>query len=172
MKLKSISVRTFLFIISVAIITVMVMANSFINNDVHQWRNDGKCKQCHVLHSSNNNIKDQLVIPAPNSHSDQFRKYTHGRSKNFSYRRCSSCHLKTECQACHNILPESHSRDFVKPAGIGMERHIMLASINPASCLTCHKSFAVECVNCHTPAEVKPWEQQARKKVIQENAEL
>ncbi len=155
------------FFISVLIVIAMAIVNTYFENDVHEWRNDGKCMECHSKHSDSKNIKQGLVIPPPKSHTDQFRKYTHGRIKNFSYQRCSSCHIQNECKSCHNILPESHSSDFAKPAGIGMERHIMLATINPSGCLTCHESFVAQCVSCHTPAEVKPWEEQARENLIE-----
>lgn len=170
MKPKIFNQRSVLFLISVLIIVVMAVSNTFLKNDVHEWRNDGKCMECHSKQSSGEKIKEGLVIPPPRSHTDQFRKYTHGRTENFSYQRCSSCHLKDECKSCHNVLPESHSRDFVAPAGSGLERHIMLATINPASCLTCHKSFVVQCVGCHTPAEVKPWEEQARREKSKKKA--
>lgn len=163
--------RSILFLISIFIIMLMAIGNTFFKNDVHEWRNDGKCMECHSKHNSDIKVKEGQVIPPPKSHSDQFRKYTHGRSQNFSQQRCASCHLKSECTSCHNVLPESHSTDFVVPTGRGMERHIMLATINPASCLTCHKSFAIECVSCHTAAEVMPWENQARKKMAQREAD-
>ena len=47
-----------------------------------------------------------------------------------------------------------------------MERHIMLATIRPATCLTCHESFASQCVACHTPAEVRPWEELAAREMF------
>jgi len=158
-----------IFTIVALLIMLMTGANTLFKNDVHQWRYNGKCMDCHSQHSDSDNVKKGLVIPPPKSHTDQFRRYTHGKKKNFSYKRCSSCHLKSECSNCHNILPESHSSDFVKPSGIGMKRHIILATINPSSCLTCHKSFVSQCTNCHTVAEVKPWEEQGIKKLIKWN---
>jgi hypothetical protein len=160
--------RLTLLLIAVLIIIAMAVSNTFLKNNVHEWRHDGKCMECHSQHVVNGdrreNVKQGLLIPPPKSHTDQFRKYTHGRTQNFSYQRCSSCHLNNECKSCHNVLPESHTSDFIVPSGIGMERHIMLATINPSSCLTCHKSFVVQCTGCHTPAEVKPWEEWARRK--------
>jgi len=159
--------RLTLALITVLIIIVIAISNVFLKNNVHEWRNDGKCMECHSQHAGNDNerknVKAGLVIPPPKSHTYRFRKYTHGRTQGFSYQRCSSCHLNNECKSCHNILPESHTGDFVAPSGIGMERHIMLATINLSSCLTCHKSFVVQCTGCHTPAEVELWEEQARR---------
>ncbi len=162
-KFNFIKPRYLVFLLLLISIVIMAISNNFIKNNVHEWRNDGKCMQCHSQHEHIKNgvkdIKQGLLIPPPKSHNEQFRRYTHGRTKNFSYQRCASCHLKTECESCHNTIPESHSSDFINPSGNGLERHIMLASINPSSCLTCHKSFVVECVECHTAAEVKPWQE-------------
>lgn len=175
-KLKRLKPRYFIFLLLLFTIVIMAISNTFIKNNVHEWRNDGKCMQCHSQHdnikNAINDIKPGLLIPPPKSHDDQFRRYTHGRTNNFSYPRCASCHLKTECDACHNVLPESHTSDFVKPSGNGMERHIMLASINPSSCLTCHKSFLVECVECHTAEEVKPWQRDAQQMLHQEKGSV
>ncbi len=71
------------------------------------------------------------TIPPPESHTEQFRRYTHGKAEGFNAQRCAACHEQTECRACHDIMPESHTSDFVKPRGTGMERHIMLATIRP-----------------------------------------
>ncbi|MCW9047979.1 MAG: hypothetical protein OQK46_07860 [Gammaproteobacteria bacterium] len=160
--------RYIVFLLLFLIILIMAISNSFFKNNVHEWRYDGKCKQCHSQHehikNEINDIKPALLIPPPKSHNEQFRRYTHGRTENFSYQRCASCHIKSECESCHNTLPESHTSDFVNPSGNGLERHIMLASINPSSCLTCHKSFVVACVECHTASEVKPWQEAAENR--------
>jgi hypothetical protein len=153
------------FLFSASVIVVMALANTALENDVHQWRHSGECLDCHSR-QSDSEPKPGWTITPPVSHSDQFRRYTHGKTESVSYQRCASCHRQQECRDCHNILPESHTTDFVKPRGQGMERHILLATIRPATCLTCHASFITRCVGCHTPAEVKPWEELGRKGVI------
>lgn len=152
------------FVLVACVIVLMALINTKFESDVHAWRHAGKCLDCHSKQSDSEPRSGWIITP-PVSHNDQFRRYTHGKSGGGGYQRCASCHQQNECQSCHNIMPESHTTDFVKPRGTGMERHIMLASIRPTSCLTCHQPFVSECVGCHTPAEVMPWEERARREM-------
>lgn len=151
-----------LFLLTALLVVALALANTLWENDVHEWRHAGACLDCH---SKQNDIdlKEGWTIPPPQSHDERFRRYTHGRGTGFSVQRCAACHRANECSDCHAQLPESHTADFVRPHGIGMERHILLATIRPATCLACHESFVHACVGCHTAAEVSPWEQQARR---------
>jgi len=150
------------FLLASVVIVLMALANTWLENDVHEWRHAGECLDCHSKQRDDDG-KEGWTIPPPESHTEQFRRYTHGKAEGFNAQRCAACHEQTECRACHDIMPESHTSDFVKPRGTGMERHIMLATIRPATCLTCHESFLTQCVDCHTPAELRPWEEQGRK---------
>jgi hypothetical protein len=152
------------FLFVAVVIVLMALANTVFEHDVHAWRYAGECLDCHSR-QGDVELKPGWTITPPESHNAQFRRYTHGKGDGLSYRRCASCHRQEECRDCHNILPESHTNDFVNPRGIGMERHIMLATIRPATCLICHESFVSQCVTCHTPAEVKPWEEQAHREM-------
>lgn len=154
------------FVLVALSIVMMALANTLLENDVHEWRHAGECLECHSR-QGDIDLKDVWTIPPPTSHSDQFRRYTHGRVEDFSYQRCAACHRQSECADCHAHMPESHTADFVKPHGLGMERHILLATIRPATCLTCHASFVTDCVVCHTAAELRPWQEQANKEAAE-----
>ncbi len=150
----------------VVVIVVLSVANNYLKHDVHQWIHNGKCLECHSKHEYIDDVKLGLNIPPSKYHTEQFRKYTHGKKAFLSIQSCSTCHEKNECLDCHNSLPDSHTRDFVKPDGVGMERHIMLAKLGISSCLTCHNSFINDCTSCHTPSEVKPWEEKGKASLI------
>jgi hypothetical protein len=153
-----------LFALAALVVLVMALANTLFEHDVHAWRHDGACLDCHSRQGEVD-LKDGWTIPPPPSHDDRFRRYTHGKTDGFSPERCTACHRASECVDCHARAPESHTSDFVRPRGQGMERHILLAAIRPATCLTCHESFITACVGCHTRAEVQPWETQARRQL-------
>ncbi len=154
--------RLKLAFVAVALLSVvMALANTQLQHDVHEWRHDGACLDCHSR-QGDVELKSGWSIPPPSSHSEQFRRYTHGKLDK-QFQQCAACHRQTECQSCHDRAPESHTVDFMQPHGIGMERHILLATIRPATCLTCHDAFVTQCASCHTAAELRPWEQQARQ---------
>jgi hypothetical protein len=134
--------------------------------DVHQWRSEGECAECHSGHDYVKQAVDlsaRLPIPAARTHSERFRRFTHGKDERFAAYRCRTCHESDSCQSCHATLPESHSSDFVAPRGdsAGSLRHALLAKTNPSSCLTCHKSFVEGCTTCHGVDEVIPWQRDA-----------
>lgn len=136
--------------------------------DVHEWRTEGECADCHSEHEHVENAVDfntTLAIPSAESHSEQFLRYTHGKGKNSGSHSCQSCHASSSCQNCHGILPEGHTTDFFEPTGnsIGSKRHALLGKTNVTSCLTCHRSFVEECTQCHTTQEVMPWQEEAEK---------
>ena len=150
--------------IAIIIIVALTVANNYLEHDVHKWRYDGECLECHSEHEYVDKVKLGLSIPPSKYHTEQFRQYTHG--KHSSAQSCSTCHKQKDCLDCHNSLPDSHTQDFVKPAGIGLERHIMLAKMGISSCLTCHQNFLKDCTPCHTPSEVKPWEEEGKKSLM------
>lgn len=131
--------------------------------DVHQWRADGECADCHSEHEY---VTDKVdfsltsAIPAPESHTDKFKYFNHGKGEKVGDHSCSSCHKPDACKSCHAIKPETHTRDFLEPTGesVGSLRHIALGKTNPAGCLACHQSFVTECTGCHAVSEVKPWQ--------------
>ncbi len=159
------SIQT-LFVMAALITVILALANTWFENDVHAWRHAGACLDCHAK-QGDAEPKDGWTITPPDSHSEQFRRYTHGRGEGFSYRRCAACHREQECGDCHARLPESHTTDFVRPRGSGMERHILLATIRPATCLACHASFAADCVDCHTASELQPWQVRAQREAAE-----
>lgn len=144
------------------LVLLLALMNTTWESDVHAWRHEGRCLDCHAK-NSDIEVKNGWTITPPASHNEQFRHYTHGRGGDFNYQRCASCHQQKECSACHAQPPESHTTDFIEPRGTGMERHILLGSVRPATCLTCHEPFTRQCVGCHTPAEVQPWQERAQR---------
>jgi len=145
--------------------------------DVHQWRAEGKCSDCHLQHEyvkESAAYADVVTIPAAKTHSEQFRRFTHGKDKNSSSHNCQSCHKADSCQSCHAILPESHSSDFVKPTGqsAGSLRHVILAKSSPASCLACHTSFVDNCTACHAQEEIMAWQTEAARPLARWNEML
>lgn len=144
------------------LIALLALANMLWEQDVHAWRYAGECLDCHAK-QDDAPPKSGWTIPPPDSHDARFRRYTHGKAEGFSFARCAACHRSAECRDCHAMAPESHTRDFMQPQGLGMERHIMLGRVRPATCLGCHESFQRDCALCHTPAELAPWEDQVRK---------
>lgn len=134
--------------------------------DVHQWRAEGECADCHSKHDYVEKAVDfsaTLPIPAAKTHTEQFRRFTHGKDGRFSSQSCQSCHEAEVCQSCHASLPESHTTDFIGPTGntVGSLRHSMLGKTNPTSCLTCHRSLVQSCTGCHAIDEVMPWQMDA-----------
>ncbi|MCW8918805.1 MAG: hypothetical protein OQL08_08335 [Gammaproteobacteria bacterium] len=154
-----------LFIATALLIVALALLNTRFESDVHQWRHAGACLDCHSQQGKIDppDIKDGWTLPPPASHDDRFRRYSHGRGEGFTPQRCAACHRAAECSDCHARPPESHTSDFVQPRGHGMERHILLATVRPASCLACHAPFASACTGCHTAAEVRPWEERAQQ---------
>lgn len=136
--------------------------------NIHQWRIEGECADCHSEHEY---VKEKVklgvtkAIPAAKSHTDKFRRFTHGKLEYLASHNCSSCHQTQECVACHANIPESHTQDFVAPTGDspGMFRHIALGRNNITACYTCHRSFNKECTTCHGVDEVGPWQNEAEK---------
>jgi hypothetical protein len=130
--------------------------------DVHEWRKEGKCLECHSSHYyiDQDTKKECLNIPAAKYHTEEFRRFAHGRLEGATATRCYSCHEKSSCGDCHSKMPTSHTSDFIKPLGntTGMQRHIMLGRLRPSSCLVCHKSFKSTCIQCHTMEEAEKWE--------------
>ncbi len=136
--------------------------------NVHEWRADGECADCHskLEHVEQMvDFKHTLPIPAAKTHTEQFRRFTHGKGEKFSANSCKSCHEPDTCSTCHAILPETHTSDFIEPTGhsLGSLRHGMLAKTSPESCFACHRSFTEACTTCHTPGEVLPWQRDAAK---------
>ncbi len=137
--------------------------------DVHQWRLEGRCRDCHAGHEYvKDRPEDGAVIPPARYHSERFRRLTHGRGEGFGSHRCSACHQAQDCIACHAHPPRSHSRDFMAPTGRspGSLRHIALARAGISGCLTCHRSFYRDCTRCHTPDEVRPWQSEAGERLM------
>ncbi len=151
------------------LVAVLALANTLWENDVHAWRHDGKCLDCHASHNDVE-VKNGWSITPPASHDASFRRYRHGRGEGFSYQRCAACHRPQECSACHARMPESHTTDFTMPRSIGMERHTLLATLRPATCLACHASFTRDCVGCHTASEVQPWQKRAEQEASERMA--
>jgi len=136
--------------------------------DVHQWRVEGECSDCHLQHEyakESAGYSDVMTIPAAKTHSEQFRRFTHGKDGDSSTHNCQSCHKADSCQSCHAILPESHTTDFVKPTGqsSGSLRHVILAKTSPTSCLACHTSFVSDCSACHALEEITAWQTDASR---------
>jgi hypothetical protein len=160
-----------------AIIVILLMGFKFAQStgtkfnlnaweDVHQWRTEGECADCHSEHEYVEKAVDfstTLPIPAAKTHTEQFRRFTHGKDGKFASHSCQPCHEADACQSCHARLPESHTTDFIEPTGntAGSLRHSMLAKTNPTSCLTCHRSFVQSCTGCHATDEVMPWQKDA-----------
>jgi hypothetical protein len=139
--------------------------------NVHQWRLEGRCMDCHSGHEYVREAPDResaTAIPPAKYHSERFRRLTHGREDGFGSHRCSACHETKACIACHAHLPQSHSSDFMAPTGrsLGSLRHIALARAGTAGCLACHRSFYRDCTQCHTPDEVRPWQSEAGEQLI------
>ncbi len=136
--------------------------------DVHKWRADGECADCHSKLDYVKNpvdVKHTLLIPAAKTHTENFRRFTHGKAADLASHNCQSCHEADTCKTCHSILPETHTSDFVEPTGnsVGSLRHSILAKTNPTSCNTCHDSFVESCTACHSAKEVAPWQSNAEK---------
>lgn len=135
---------------------------------VHQWRVEGECADCHSKQEHVEQAVDfstTLPIPAAKTHTEQFRRFTHGKDEKLASYSCKSCHEPDSCQTCHAILPESHAGDFVEPTGhsAGSLLHALLAKTNTTSCLSCHRSFIESCTGCHAAQEVMPWQKDAEK---------
>ncbi len=139
--------------------------------DVHQVRADGECADCHGKQShvtENIDLMNTLAIPAAASHTDQFKRFSHGKSDARAAQNCKACHQQDSCKSCHAILPESHSGDFVEPSGHsdGSLRHALLAKTNISSCASCHQSFVKSCTQCHEQSKAQTWQQQADKQLL------
>lgn len=138
--------------------------------DVHKTRVEGECADCH---SGLDYVEHKVVpsktrmIAAPKSHTDQFVRFTHGKDDRKGSHSCSSCHQTQECVGCHQILPESHTSDFVKPGTDtpGSHRHIALGRADITACYTCHRNLNDECKTCHAPAEISKWQTQSAEEV-------
>jgi len=150
--------------------TVSTESKASLNawEDVHQWRVEGECAECHSdLEHVKQGVdeKHTLAIPAAKTHTEQFRRFTHGKDKQFASYSCQSCHEPKSCTTCHAILPETHTSDFIEPTGHsdGSLRHAMLAKTSITSCSSCHQSFIQTCTSCHSMEEVQPWQKQGAK---------
>lgn len=135
--------------------------------NVHDWRKLGKCIECHAQRNKQEvaagNPEGKLITPAK-YHTEEFRRYTHGRTANLQPQNCASCHERSACDACHARMPESHVSDFTKPRGDtpGAQAHALYGRERPSSCLVCHKSFVTGCTGCHGARELIETQQRAR----------
>ncbi len=133
--------------------------------DVHEWRKRGECRDCHADQATAPATAGiEPLIAASAYHTEQFRRYTHGRRGELNPAGCVACHERQACASCHAVRPESHTPDFVAPTGgsDGTDRHTLLGRLRPSACLTCHGSFVSACSECHSPAEVLPWQSAAQ----------
>jgi len=134
--------------------------------DVHQWREQGKCLDCHTstenFSKTNLNLDHSINLPTK-YHTDKFRKFTHGRTISVNPQSCLSCHRKNTCNTCHAQMPDTHTSRFTNPTGSGdgIKYHVVIGKIRPSSCLICHKSFKNDCTSCHTLNEILPWQKKA-----------
>jgi len=125
----------------------------------HIWWQEGRCNECHQPEKSGELLRSEGISRQPRSHHDPFWREKHGRSELSSEARCFICHTVDTCQTCHNHPPETHTREFLHPAGNSTEalRHIVLARARPSSCLVCHQEFVSTCSKCHGSNEVFEW---------------
>lgn len=136
--------------------------------NVHDWRKRGECIECHsartALPLAAGNPQGRVIPPAE-YHTDEFRRYTHGRHEKHQPQRCAACHERSACIACHARLPESHSEGFTRPQGDtpGAQRHVLLGRVRPSSCLACHGGFMHGCIDCHGPAQMLETQARAYK---------
>lgn len=138
--------------------------------NVHEWRKRKECLECHLSHTGlkyANRDLDGVLIPPTNYHTEQFRRYTHGRTAEYTPASCFTCHEQATCHSCHNIIPENHTAGFTEPVGdsVGMQQHILLGRIRPSACLACHKSFVSQCTGCHTADETIKWENKGQREL-------
>lgn len=138
--------------------------------DVHKSRVEGECADCH---SSLDYVEHKVVpsktrmMPAPQSHTEQFLRFTHGKDDRRGSHSCSSCHQTQECVGCHAVLPESHSSDFVKPQtdSLGAQRHVALGRADITACYTCHRNLNQDCKTCHAQSEIGQWQEKSAEEV-------
>lgn len=124
-------------------------------SDVHETLNSSDCLSCHAEQS---NYNGKSKINASKLHDEVFRKYDHGSHAYTDLFTCTSCHTQKECIDCHSQKPESHTNNFIKPVGDGIQKHAFLSSMNTDSCVACHKpTIQQDCGSCHTVREVDSW---------------
>lgn len=145
-------------------------ANLIQWDDVHKSRVEGECADCH---SDLEFVESKVVpgktpmIPPPKSHTEQFLRFTHGKSEKLGSHSCAACHEAQECTDCHAIMPESHSADFVHPRSdsIGTQRHIALGRADITACYTCHRDLNQTCTTCHDLSETSQWQSKASEEI-------
>lgn len=136
--------------------------------NVHDWRKDGRCVACHTARGAQplaaGNPQGRTITPAK-YHSEDFRRYTHGRSSKQTPEQCARCHERAVCEACHARPPETHVSAFTHPDGPseGLEQHVLLGRLRPSSCLVCHRSLVAACMGCHTAEETIEWQEKGRE---------
>jgi hypothetical protein len=123
------------------------------------WWLRGECEECHAPGRDG-------ATAAPGFHTGQFRRFTHGRDPGLEPWRCGKCHTTAGCKDCHATAPPSHTPGFRRPGeGLDARRHAMLGRLRPSSCMTCHRSFAESCGECHTANELADWSLDARREL-------
>lgn len=137
---------------------------------VHELKNRGECRDCHSKQEHVRSLtaeQKSAAIPPPKSHTEEFRRFSHGRLPQYPPQSCNSCHEKQSCSECHSAPPSSHTSDFMLPKGSteGSHRHAVYARMRPSSCLNCHENLMDTCSKCHSGAEVEIWRNKGSKEL-------
>jgi cytochrome c7-like protein/class III cytochrome C family protein len=110
------------------------------------------CERCHASSSCTSCHQTQM----PPSHTNQFRRRSHGLLASFDRRECATCHQTDFCSRCHQQeMPSSHTGSW----GVPKDRHCLFCHepvTSESSCSVCHKStpshrFAPPKPATHTP---------------------
>ncbi|MAG92405.1 MAG: hypothetical protein CMJ48_01455 [Planctomycetaceae bacterium] len=131
--------------------------------DPHLWWTQGRCKDCHRPLKDGETIGVGKAGERPSSHKEEHWREFHGRATGSSESRCYVCHSSNTCRDCHDHPPTTHTKEFKRPSGDGVDaaRHTLLGRMRPSSCLVCHGSFVTMCTKCHAPGEVQEWQDRA-----------
>lgn len=111
----------------------------------HERYSQGDCASCHE--------------EAPLYHRESNWQLTHGRAEEPLAARCATCHEPDACTECHRREPATHTAAFKQPSSdtLDSERHALLGSVRPSSCMACHQEVAADCTGCHVLGEVDEW---------------
>ena len=110
------------------------------------------CVLCHEESS----CADCHMIEPPRSHTNSWRRRTHGVVAMMDRDNCNVCHLPDACDACHaEALPRSHTGSFGAPRS----RHCQTCHfpLRNETCFACHRSTPSHALakpkpGWHTPA--------------------